>query len=127
MNADDDFLHRLTQQAIGCAFQVSNALGSGFLEKVYENAFAHELRKADLRVAQQHAIAVLYDGVTVGEYVADLLIEDILLIELKAQRAVGHVETAQCLNFLKATGLPLCLLINFGPPRIEVRRIIRSR
>lgn len=99
-------------------------MGNGFLEKVYENALAYEVRKAGLAVAQQHRIEVLYDGnVIVGEFVADLLVEERVLVELKAVKALDDVHMAQCLNYLKATGLPVCLLINFGRPRVEVKRI----
>jgi GxxExxY protein len=91
---------------------------------VYENALVHELRKSGLRVEQQHPLTVLYDGVVVGEYAADLVIENTLLVELKAVKAVDHVHMAQCLNYLRATGLRLCLLLNFGSPRLQVKRVI---
>lgn len=116
-------LNQISERILGCAFAVSNGLGSGFLEKVYENALAHELRKAGLSVVQQHAIAARYDGVVVGEYVADLLVESVVLVELKHARVIDDVHLAQCLNYLKATGLRLCLLLNFGKPRAEIRRI----
>ena len=121
-----DELNRITKQVIGCAFTVSNTLGSGFLEKVYENALAHELRRAGIRVEQQHPIKVYYDGIVVGNYVADLLVEDCVLVELKAIKALGNVEMAQCLNYLKATDLRICLLLNFGQPRVEVKRIVHN-
>jgi GxxExxY protein len=116
-------LNQISEKILGCAFAVSNGLGSGFLEKVYENALAHELRKAGLSVAQQHAIVAKYDGVVVGEYVADLLVGSLVLVELKCARVIDDVHLAQCLNYLKATGPRLCLLLNFGKPRVEVRRI----
>jgi GxxExxY protein len=75
MNADDTVPNDLSERIIGCAMIVSNALGSGFLEKVYENALAHELRKAGLAVAQQRGIVVRYDGIIVGDYAVDLLVE----------------------------------------------------
>ena len=99
-----------------------DALGSGFLEKVYENALAHELCKHGLAVLQQQGIEVHYDGVLVGEFVADLLVEDRVLVELKATREHSDFYTAQCLNYLKATGKPTCLLLNFGKARIDVKR-----
>ena len=114
----------LTEKIIGCAYAVSNGLGSGFLEKVYENALAHELRKAGLRVKQQHPVPVRYDGVTVGDYVADLVVEDCMLVELKAVKSFDDTHQAQCINYLKATGLRLCLLFNFGSPRIGIKRIV---
>ena len=127
MNADESGSKTsdLTEKIIGCAFRVSNELGCGFLEKVYENALAHELQKSSLRVAQQQPIAVHYDSVVVGDYVADLVVEDSVPVELKAAKALDDVHAAQCLNYLKATGLRLCLLINFGRPKIEVRRLVR--
>ena len=117
-------LDALTEQVIGCAFSVSNTLGCGFLEKVYENALAHEIRKAGLHVVQQHGIAVHYDGVVVGEYAADLLVEGTLLVELKAVKVLDDIHLAQCLNYLKATGLRVCLLVNFGKPKVEIRRVV---
>ena len=123
MHADEAETNRLSERIIGCAFQVLNTLGAGFLEKVYENALAHELRKAGLVVAQQHGIIVRYDGVVVGEYAVDLLVEGTIIVELKAIKALDNAHTAQCLNYLKATGLHLCLLLNFGKPRLEIQRV----
>ena len=119
-------MRRLTEKVIHCAFTVSNTLGCGFLEKVYENALAHELRKAGLQVQQQHGITVYYDGVAVGEYAADLLVEGVLLLELKAVKSLDDVHLAQCLNYLKATNIRLCLLMNFAKPKLEVRRIVNN-
>ena len=116
-------LNPVTEKIIGCAYTVSNTLGAGFLEKVYENALAHELRKIGLRVTQQHPVRVEYDGVLVGEYFADLLVEDCIVVELKAVKVLDEAHWAQCLNYLKATGLRLCLLLNFGKPRVEIKRI----
>jgi GxxExxY protein len=100
-----------------------NTLGSGFLEKVYENALAHELRKAALSVAQQHGITVRYDDIIVGEYAADMLVEEAVVVELKAVKTLDSVHTAQCINYLKASGLRLCLVLNFGKPRVEIHRV----
>jgi len=119
-------LNRMTEQIIGGAFTVSNELGSGFLEKDYENALAHELRKAGIRVEQQYPIQVHYDGIVVGNYVADLRVEGCVLVELKAIAALSNIEMAQCLNYLKATDLRVCLLLNFGQPRVEVKRIVHD-
>lgn len=118
-------MHRLTEIIIGCSYQVANTLGCGFLEKVYENAMAHELREAVLRVEQTKPLPVYYDGIGVGNYEADLLVEGRIILELKTVRAFDNVHSAQCLNYLKATGLRLCLLINFGNPRVEMKRIVR--
>lgn len=116
----------ITDKIIGCAFTVANTLGSGFLEKVYENALAHELRKLGLEVKQQSGVNVYYDGIVAGEYVADLLVENEILVELKAVRVLDNVHMAQCMNYLKATGLKVSLLINFGTPRIEVKRVVNT-
>ncbi|MBN1867260.1 GxxExxY protein [Candidatus Sumerlaeota bacterium] len=117
-------LDELTERIIGCAYTVSNTLGAGFLEKVYENALAHEIRKAGLKVEQQHPVRVVYDGVTVGEYFSDLLVEGEVIVELKAAAKTDDSHVAQCLNYLKATGLHVCLLLNFGKPRVDVKRLV---
>ena len=124
MNADGTELNDLTDRIIGSALTVSNALGAGFLEKVYENALAHELRKAGLAVAQQRGVTVTYDGVTVGDYAVDLLVQESVIVELKATKAVANIHRAQCINYLRATGLQVCLLLNFGNPRLEIKRIV---
>ena len=126
MNADRKHYDNISERIIGCAFIVSNALGSGFLEKVYENALAHELNKAGLGVTQQIAIKVEYDGVNVGSYVADLVVENAILVEVKAVRALDAMHDAQCLNYLKATGLKVCLLLNFAKPRLEFKRRVNG-
>lgn len=118
---DDD---PLTSRIIGCAYRVANELGPGFLEKVHENALAHELRKVGFKVQQQHGIEVHYDGVKVGDYAADLLVEGQILIELKACRDLDEIHLAQCLNYLKATELKVCLLMNFGRAKIQIRRLM---
>ena len=96
------------------------------MEKVYENALAHELRKAGLVVEQQKRIKIRYDGIVVGDYVADLLVRKQLLVELKAVKTLDDVHIAQCLNYLKATGLKICLLFNFGTPKVQIRRIVNQ-
>ena len=121
---DDLPSSQLTEEVIGCAFRVGNSLGPGFLEKVYENALAHELRKAGFGVAQHQKIEVVYDNVIVGIYEADIVVNDCLILEIKALRALDEAHKAQCLNYLKAIGLRLGLLINFGSPRVEVKRVI---
>jgi GxxExxY protein len=113
----------LTEKIIGCAYTVLNTLGCGFLEKVYENALAHELRKAGLSLQQQKVITVRYDGVVVGDYAADMVVEEQVLVELKAVKAFDDIHMAQCLNYLKATGLHACLLLNFGCTRLGIKRI----
>lgn len=137
MDADKDFvlsqkdwfkaINQISEKVIGCAYKVSNTLGSGFLEKVYENALVLEIRKSGLVVVQQFPVDVFYDDVVVGKFVADLLVENQVLVELKTVQKIDEVHVGQCLNYLKATGLPLCLLINFYKPRVEIRRVINSK
>jgi GxxExxY protein len=105
MNANGPVLNAQSKRIIGCALTVANALGTGFLEKIYENALALELCKAALAVAQQRGITVTYDGTTVGEYFADLLVEEAILVELKTVRALDSVHHAQCVNY---SGRPEC-------------------
>ena len=125
MNTDNG-LNQLTERVIGCAYQVSNVLGSGFLEKVYENALALDLRKLGLSVAQQHSIQVKYEGQIVGEYLADILVNDSVLVEVKTVRKLDEIHMAQCMNYLRATDVRVCLLINFGSPKVEIKRIIHG-
>jgi GxxExxY protein len=122
MNTDDTRYDEITRKIIGCAFTVGSKMSFGFSEKCYENALAYELKKVGLAVQQQIPITVWYDDVVVGEYVGDLLVEGVILIELKAVRALDTVHQAQCINYLAATRLPVCLLINFSR-RVEVKRI----
>ena len=124
MHGDVDELNRLSKAIIGCALTVANTLGFGFLEKVYESALAYELRKAGIAVAQQHGVVVLYDGAVVGEYAVDLLVEQLVVVELKAVIALNAVHRAQCVSYLKATGFRMCLLLNFGGPRLQIKRLV---
>ena len=124
MDADGRGLDGTTETVIGCAYRVSNVLGCGFLEKVYENALTMEIRKAGLRVVQQARMEVTYEGSVVGEYFADLLVEGRAVVELKATKALTAVDLAQCLNYLKASNMRVCLLLNFGRPKLEVRRVV---
>ena len=121
-----DRANLLSKQIIGCALTVLHTLGTGFLEKVYENALVHELRKAGLTVSQQHRLVVRYDGITVGEYAIDLLVDHVILVELKVAKGIDQIHHAQCLNYLKAAGLALCLPLNFSSPRLEIKRFVRG-
>ena len=125
MNTDEKAVNAITERIIGCAYKVASKLGCGFLEKCYESALAHELRKAGLHVEQEVRLKVWYDDVVVGEYVADLIVEGIVLVELKAIQGLDPIHSAQCINYLAATKLPICLLINFGR-RVDVKRIAGS-
>jgi GxxExxY protein len=115
----------LTQQIIGCAYKVHNTLGPGFLEKVYENALRIELEKLGLRVKQQEPINVTYDGQLIGEYYADLWINERVVVELKAVQALVKEHEVQLVNYLTAAGVNDGLLINFGPS-VQVKRKFRE-
>ncbi len=119
-----DEINRITEKIIGCAYKVANELGCGFLEKVYENALAYEIGKVGLKVEQQKQIKVFYDKIEVGFYETDLVVQDAVLVELKGVKNLDEAHKAQCLNYLKATNLKICLLINFGNPRVEVKRFV---
>jgi GxxExxY protein len=109
-------LHKdITDGVLKAFFTVYNALGYGFLEKVYERALAHELNRHGFTVWQQMPITVWYDGLKVGEYIADLLINNAVIIELKAAETLAPQHSAQLLNYLKATEIEVGLLLNFGP------------
>jgi GxxExxY protein len=125
-HADVQRLNELSGNAIGAAFNVLNTLGAGYLEKVYKNALVIELREQGFAVRQQHGMTVMYRGSVVGEYFADLLVNNMLLIELKVARALEDIHHQQCINYLKATGLQLCLLLNFAKPRLEIKRIVHG-
>ena len=117
----------LTEKIIGAAYSVANILGFGFLEKVYENALAVELKALGMKVEQQKPVSVFYKGVNVGDYIADLLIEDSVLIELKSVKNLSDIHKSQLLNYLVATNKSVGLLINFGSPRIEIKRVLNSK
>lgn len=116
----------LTKIIIGGAFKVHNTLGAGFLEKVYENALYIELKKQRLKVEQQTPIHVYYAGEVVGEYYADLLVENRVIVELKAVRQLHREHEVQLVNYLTATGLDVGLLLNFGPSSVDVKRKYRQ-
>jgi GxxExxY protein len=120
---DEDKLNAITESVIGCAYVVINTLGCGFLERVYENALVLELKASGHAVVQQQPLRVWYRDQIVGDYIADLIVDHLVLVELKAQRDLDNVHRAQCLNYLKATRLPICLLINFANPRLEIHRL----
>ena len=128
MNADKNRLEldELTGKIIACVYTVSNALGAGFLEKVYENALVLELKNIGLIIKQQSPIQVNYKNSVVGEYTADILVNDTVILELKAASGLDNNHQAQCMNYLKATNLTVCLLINFGKPKVEIKRIVNN-
>ena len=124
MNADERGFDSLTEQVLSAVFEVSNTLGAGFLEKVYERALLIELGIRGVRATAQTSLAVTYKGRSVGEYFADILVEDLLVVELKCVERLGNEHMAQCLNYLRASGLTRCLLVNFQRPKVEWRRIV---
>jgi GxxExxY protein len=123
MNSD---INLLTEQVLGAAFEVSNTLGVGFLEKVYERALAHELKLRGIHVVTQASLSVRYKGEHVGDYYTDLLVEGVLMVELKCVERLAKEHTAQCLNYLKASSKSICLLINFQSSKVEWKRLIRE-
>ena len=124
---DATLLHeKLTGSIIGCAFEVINELGSGFLESVYEKAMMIALSEAGLSVQSQKPIKVLFRGKPVGDFYADLLVEKKVVVELKSVKALVPEHEAQTINYLNATGIQVGLLINFGRPKLEFRRFTRS-
>jgi GxxExxY protein len=117
----------LTEKIIGYAMKVHSALGPGFLESVYQKAFSHELYKAGMRLECGKEIDVHYDGILVGEFIADLFIEEKILIELKATQCLVSAHEVQLVNYLTATGIEIGLLLNFGASRLEFKRKTRTR
>jgi GxxExxY protein len=105
----------ITDKILKAFFHVYNTLGYGFLEKVYENALAMTLRKWGLDVIQQHPISVYFEGIRVGEYFADVIVVERVIVELKAAEGLCEAHEAQLLNYLKATDIEVGLLLNFGP------------
>ena len=114
----------LTYKINGAVFEVSRVLGPGFLEKVYENALAHELISRGVKAETQVPITVSYKGIAVGEYLADIIVEGKIILEIKAVERLSKIHEAQILNYLKATGYKLGLLINFTHPKAEIKRFV---
>ena len=117
-------LNDITYKINGAVFEVSRILGAGFLEKVYENALMIELRRRGLKADNQVPLKVYYKGEVVGEYVVDILVEDVVILELKAVEQHQKIYEAQLLNYLKATGINVGLLINFKHPKADIKRFV---
>ena len=115
-----------TKIIIGCFYKVYNTLGSGFLEKVYENALLHEIKKNKVQAVQQYPIKVYYESIIVGEYFADILVNDEIILEIKTTNDINTVHEAQLFNYLKATDKKLGLLLCFGKAA-KIRRIINTK
>ena len=117
---------KLTEKIIGCAYRVYNKLGFGFLESVYEKCLMIELRKEGMKAESQQAIVVRYDDVVVGEFVADIVVESTIIVELKSVRRIVLSHEVQLVNYLVATGKPVGRLLNFGKSKVEVKRKVRE-
>ena len=112
----------LTRTVIGCGFEVINELGAGFLESVYERAMLVALSEAGLNAKSQVVVGVCFRGRQVGEFFADLLVEDKVIVELKCAASILPIHEAQVINYLKATGINVGLILNFGNPKMQFRR-----
>lgn len=117
---------QITRQIIGCAYRVYNGMGFGFLESVYEKCMVIELRQAALKVETQVSVPVRYQGQNVGDFAADMVVEDRVIVELKSVGRLVKAHEVQLVNYLVATGMPVGLLINFGENRVDVKRKVRQ-
>ncbi len=118
---------KITQAIIGCAFEIINELGIGFIESVYEKSLAIALQEKGFQVQRQQPVQVYFRNRVVGEFYADLLVEGNVIVELKAVKAIAPEHQAQIINYLKATGIEVGLLINFGSPKLEYKRFTRHK
>ena len=116
----------LTERIIGCAFRVYNQMGFGFLESVYEKCLMIELHKAGISAESQQQISVFYDNQPVGQFVADIAVEDQVILELKSVQNLATAHEVQLVNYLTATRKDIGLLLNFGPDKVEVKRKVRD-
>jgi len=116
----------ITEKIIGCAFRVYNQMGYGYLESVYEKCMIIELKKSGLNIKSQKQIKMYYEGQLVGEFIADLFVEDNVIVELKSVRKLNQAHEVQLVNYLISTGKPVGLLLNFGDKEVEIRRKIRD-
>ena len=124
----DMIMHEeITKVIIGCAFEVINELGSGFLESVYEKALLLALRQKGLSASSQHSVKVMFRDECVGDFYADIFVEEKVIVELKAVKTIASDHQAQIINYLNATGIEVGLLINFGNPKLEYKRFTRSK
>ena len=116
----------LTKKIIGCAYRVYNQLGSGFLESVYEKCMLIELKKLGLNTLSQQPVAVYYEGEIVGNFFTDLIVENIVIVELKSVQSIVKAHEVQLVNYLTATGINIGLIINFAESEVEVKRKVRN-
>jgi GxxExxY protein len=127
MKQPDLMQHKdLTEKIIGCAYRVYNKMGFGFLESVYEKCLLIEFGKAGLKAESQQSITVYYDGEVVGEFVADILVEDLIIVELKSVQQIVKAHEVQLVNYLTATKRNVGLIINFAEKHVEVKRKVRE-
>src|SRR5688572_4956511 len=124
MNTDKQ--NALTENILSAVFEVANTLGAGFLEKVYHRALIQELRSRGMQVIAEAAFRITYKGQFVGEYFADVLVDDTVVIELKCVDRLSNEHMAQCLNYLRASRKEICLLVNFNRPKVDWKRIVNS-
>jgi GxxExxY protein len=125
-SAEQALLDSMVEKVVGAAYEVSNVLGAGFLEKIYERALIEELSLRGIPVKPQASFAVSYKGKHIGTYAADLVVQDCLLVEVKCVDEFCNEHLAQCINYLKASGLHLALLINFRHPKVVWRRVVHN-
>ena len=116
----------LTEKIIGCAYSVYNKMGFGYLESVYEKCMLIELRKAGLKVESQKSLTVFYENETVGEFIADIIVNDTIILELKFAKQIIKAHEVQLVNYLVATGKPVGLILNFSESKVEVKRKIKD-
>jgi len=116
----------LTEKIIGCAYKVYNRMGYGFVESVYEKCLLIELKKLGLKAEYQKPITVSYENEIVGEFVADIIVEDKIILELKSVKQIVQAYEVQLVNYLVATGKPVGLVINFGEKKVEVKRKVKD-
>ena len=116
----------VTEKIIGCAYKVYNTMGFGFLESVYEKCLLIELKKCGLEAVAQKTITVKYEGETVGDFVADILVENSIILELKSVRRLIRAHEVQLVNYLVATGKDVGLLLNFTEDKVKVKREVRT-
>jgi len=121
-----DELNKLSNKVIGVAIKVHKNLGPGFAEKIYQQALAHEFKKAEFEFIEQKVIRVNYDDIKLGFQRVDFVIEGELILELKAVNMIITVHKAQLLSYLKTTGLKLGLLLNFSKPTLEIKRVVNN-
>lgn len=117
----------LTARILSACFQVSNELGAGFLENVYQNALLIALREKGMNAIAQYPFSVTFHNEPVGNYYADFLVDDSVIVEIKAVSILGPEHQAQVINYLKATGIEVGLLVNFGRPKLEYKRLERAK